>query len=295
LIVVIGVLELAGKTAAAFAQEQPEALLTSAEQAVDADDYAKATDLLNRATAAARQSGNAEVQADIQEAKKRVGVLDREFKRLKTARDTLVRSPSDGPANMEVGRFYSFAKEDWEKGLKLLANGEEGMLRDAARMDLLQPKPREDQVLLGDKWVAEANESRDGKAKEAMHLRARRWYLGALAQCETDTQRTAIAERLDRLPLYPTKIIIWNTHNGASNDRGTQACNLVLRQQDRVVSTRRLTLPWKREVSTSTVVRLPRTQFDQVRIEIVSWQQEGGAWRRSKCMPGRQTWRKALS
>jgi len=257
-----------------IAQEDAASLTAAAQAAVVLDDYPAAQAALAKAAAAAK--GDPAAAADV--ARKRIGALQKAFAKIAKARDTLEKSPADPAANEAVGRFYAFAKDDWDRGLPLLARGAEGTVKSAAALELQRPADIDTQVKVADLWRNVADTDRDENAVSAATLRARHWYLLASGALSDDAERKPIFDKLDKLRLYPTKVVIVNSHNGQYNDRGTLLADLKLLLDGKVVLTRRFTLPWKRATSipVPVPVRLPRTQADAVQIDVLKWQGLGG-------------------
>lgn len=256
------------------AAETPEELLAAATTAVAADDYAKARDLLAKAAAAAGR--NAAARAEIADLRREIGSIQKEYGRLERERGVLKTSPSDRGANQALGEFYAFSKGDWDTGLPLLARGNDELMRTAAASDLRKPATVKDQLAVGDHWQSVAEQSRDAKTISRATLRARFWYLSAADGATEDADRQAINERLDKLRLYPSKVVIVNSHNGHYNDRGTLIAELVFLLDGQSVLTRRVTLPWKEGESVPTTVRVPRTRADALQVNVLKWQGLGG-------------------
>jgi hypothetical protein len=130
---------------------------------------------------------------------------------------------------------------------------------------------------LGDAWREVADSARDADEVSRATLRAREWYLMAAESALSDAERQPIHERLDLLKLYPTKIVIVNSHNGPHNDRGALLVELKLLLEGNIVMNRRLTMPWKIGESVPVTVRLPRTRADAIQVDVLKWPKAGGA------------------
>ncbi len=78
--------------------------------------------------------------------------LARAAEEAESARARLKRQPSDPEANLVVGRFLCFDKEDWADGLPLLAKSSDEPLKLAAARDLMNPAAAQGQKALGDIW-----------------------------------------------------------------------------------------------------------------------------------------------
>lgn len=272
---VLAILSLLAVPSTGASQESAESFMSAAQAAVVLDDYPAAQAALAKAAAAAK--GDPAAAADIADARKEVGALQKAFAKLAKARDALEKSPDDPAANDAVGRFYAFAKGDWDRGLPPLARSPDGPVKSAATLELRRPADIDTQVKLGDLWREVADSDRDENAVSCATLRARYWYLSAAEVLSDDAERRPIFAKLDLLRLYPTKIVVVNSHNGHYNDRGTLLADLKLLLDGKVVLTRRLTLPWKMGESVPLTVRVPRTQADAIQVDVLKWKGLGGA------------------
>ena len=72
----------------------------------------------------------------------------------KAALAALKDNPRDPDANLVLGKHLCFAKDDWEKGLPMLARGSNAALRALAERDLRGAATVQEQVKLGDAWWA---------------------------------------------------------------------------------------------------------------------------------------------
>ena len=63
----------------------------------------------------------------------------------------------DADANLTAGKYYSLQKGDWDKGLPLLAKGNDNLLKQLASTDLTRPGEAAAQVAMGEAWLAVLN------------------------------------------------------------------------------------------------------------------------------------------
>jgi hypothetical protein len=78
-----------------------------------------------------------------------------------------------------VGRFYCLLKDDWQRGLPLLARSGENPLRDLAIQETADPTMPDEQMKLADGWYA-LGQGAAGNEKEKYLSRAEIWYRKAL-------------------------------------------------------------------------------------------------------------------
>ncbi len=98
---------------------------------------------------------------------------------VRAAEKTLLEKPDHALSALLVGRFVSFMKGDWERGLPLLRKGADPELRKLADAEAAGPGT-EGALGLGDGWWAVAEKEPGATAKRTLRARARTWYERAL-------------------------------------------------------------------------------------------------------------------
>ncbi|HET6880058.1 MAG TPA: NPCBM/NEW2 domain-containing protein [Pirellulales bacterium] len=83
-------------------------------------------------------------------------------------------------------------------------------------------------------------------------------------------------ERPSRSGIVAEKLVLWNTHSGGYNDRGTRECNVRLMSDGREVWSQGTTISWAADEDRSVTIALPAERFDAVRVEITKWENLGG-------------------
>jgi hypothetical protein len=114
----------------------------------------------------------------------------------KLAFAALQTNATDPAANLTVGKYYCFLKGDWDKGLPMLARGNDPILRELAARELHGVSDAAEQVALGDRWwdLAETVEASQTQ-KEEMLLRAGCWYAQAAPKL-SGLPKDKVAKRL---------------------------------------------------------------------------------------------------
>jgi hypothetical protein len=173
--------------AAARAARTPEAnkgvadsALAVAEEALAGDDYPSALKLLALASGAAMKSGNVYLQATVTRRSAAISHLQKEYDKVKDAAHALEERPKDPEASRTMGKFQCFEKEDWDRGLPLLAQCGDSTLAEPARKDLARPTEAGKQVEVAQGWWDLA-EKETGSAL-SIRRRAKFWYRQALPQ-----------------------------------------------------------------------------------------------------------------
>jgi hypothetical protein len=75
----------------------------------------------------------------------------------KEYKEALAKNPSDGDANLELGKFWAFQQGNFEKGLTYLAKGSDSEIREAANRELKIKPDSPEFVKVADAWWEAAN------------------------------------------------------------------------------------------------------------------------------------------
>lgn len=155
-----------------------KAYLQLADDAVAVDRYEDAAKAIEAAVAQAKRAKDLAAVLSADAKSKDVAAKKIRFEKIRQAKDTLLATPDDPAANLAVGQYLCFAKEDWTAGLALLGKGPDGALKAAALKDRVNPQSPADRMAVGDGWweIAETAAAED---KFPLHDRAGHWYLQA--------------------------------------------------------------------------------------------------------------------
>jgi hypothetical protein len=143
------------------------------------DDLDGAKRALAVAMSAARRSNKREPVDQVTARKEKLEESKRAFDRVSGALLTLLRSPDDPAANGAVGRYLCLVRENWTRGLPLLARGDDEQLGGLAAADLKNPTTAEEQAALADRWWA-WSEKLSSQERRSARSRAAHWYKQAL-------------------------------------------------------------------------------------------------------------------
>jgi hypothetical protein len=119
--------------------------------------------------------------------------LDGEYRRLRPFVLRLEKNPNDARASTEVGKFECFHKGEWERGLPLLAAGNDNALGSLAERELDRPTDPGLQFKLGEDWLDYVPDARSFRSRATE--RAHHWFRVALPLL-TGTDRTRAEEHL---------------------------------------------------------------------------------------------------
>lgn len=177
-------------------------LLTASAQARRADDWDSTITLLRNSGVAARKAGSAGTKlgttatARLKEAE----YFKAESLKAKAAHETLKTKPDDAEANLTVGKYVCFGREEFPEGVKYLAKGSDAKLKDAAAKDIkAETGGAAEGIAAADAWYDLAAGA-DPMDKPAMQVRAHSWYSSA-APDANGLDRTKAEKRAAEL--YP--------------------------------------------------------------------------------------------
>jgi hypothetical protein len=185
-----------------------ESVLDLIAQAVDADAYGMALRLGKLAEDAARKAKSLPLVLSVQKYNRGVAAAAKQFEGLRPFTDRLGKDPEDAEANLAVGRYLCLLKGTWERGLFLLAQGNDPALRRLAQRDLTRPESAAEQIEMGDAWWDQADKE---EAQARIHVRQRAvfWYEQAVASSE-GLVRGRLEERIAQVPRPPSRLPGWD-------------------------------------------------------------------------------------
>ncbi len=173
---------------AARTQEAREALarayLSLAGEEMGKYRFETALEAAKGAERSASTARNRDLSKEAKNLAKEIGVLVQEQKSAQDAEMTLTIHPDDPKANLALGVYRCFVRNDWETGIPCLAKGKNPDLRELAKKELGKPATVKEQADLGDAWLALSQKALDDLQKERYRLRARAWYERALKQAD---------------------------------------------------------------------------------------------------------------
>jgi hypothetical protein len=209
------------------ARETGEALLGSVDAAIGAGEFENAQLLLAGAELAARKANHAPLSATVAAHAKSLPALRKEFDKIADAQKTLESMPTDGPANLLVGRFLCFVQRDWETGLPRLALGNDAELQAAAEKDSKAAAGTSREKIEAAETWDKIGAAAEPLLKANIQSRALRWYRDSLADA-TELAKARAENRIKELakneppagPLLITEsFTIWDAIAGAIKDK----------------------------------------------------------------------------
>ena len=152
-----------------------EATTAVSEEAIGADNFEAAKQVLALGQIAAKRTRDGDVVKQLTARTKEVESLEAGFRDVKAAQKLLDDKPLDPDANLAVGRFRALVKADWDGGIPMLALGSDPQLKDLAIQELNDPVTGDDLLKLADQWwdfaaALEADRQRAGRSPRAIVL-----------------------------------------------------------------------------------------------------------------------------
>ncbi len=156
--------------------------LAMTETALKEDHYDPAVELATLASAMADSAGDPLLKDQAHEARARAQRLQNLGQAFKAANEKLAAHADDAEANLVVGKFLCFQKDDWKAGLPHLARGSDEALKALAVQEAAAPAAAPEQVKLADAWweAAEKIGDKNNPQIKPMFARAKYWYHEAI-------------------------------------------------------------------------------------------------------------------
>jgi hypothetical protein len=264
----------------------PDARFAAIDDALADDDFTEAQLLLAELRSEAKRTRDAVLQAEVVEYGKDVTRQTRDYEKVRKHLVTLRKTPNDAKASLALGKYYCVLKGDWKQGVPLLAAGEDTKLAAVASAEFGDIVQSDDQFEVADRWWQYAAKVTDAGERIAYQLRSREWMIKA-RRTATDKMRATIDLRLQQVPLFIDKIVVWNTHNGGYNDSGAEALLVSLLYQDKVVWKETAEIPWLPNKPAYVILRTKHVRADQVRVDITKHHEARGGLGEIEVVAGR--------
>ncbi|HEX7901518.1 MAG TPA: protein kinase [Planctomycetota bacterium] len=191
-----------------------EAWMKFADEQADFEDYEGAVAAADKAQTAAKAGHDTALAARGAAREKELVALKDEFKAVQAALKTLAEKPDDPGANLVLGNYRCFARDDWAGGLPRIAKGSDNSAAAAAKKDVESPIDPAEQAATGDRW-REAAGKRSGMGKARYETRALYWYekgvggLAGPARLKTESAIEAISKSLHGGDSLGRGLVFW--------------------------------------------------------------------------------------
>jgi hypothetical protein len=207
------VLKLAETAKCAFTRESIDGLvaacLTAAEVAVTEERYEPAGRLIGIAESATERGKQVNLKVTVSERKRELEALRAGAGEYALAREALEKKSGDAESSLTAGRFLCLVKGEWDKGLPLLAAGNDERLKSLAIKDIENPADPGAKAQAGRGWW-ELSARLSGVMRSQARRRAIHWYRlampglsGVNRKAVDDHLKEVQADRLRELNLSP--------------------------------------------------------------------------------------------
>ncbi len=154
-------------------------------EAIKGDKFAIADQLVADTWSAARKANNRTLKKSLPGHKKEIQKAKKDYAAVQEALTIMQgkpgtqEKPGDPKSNRVAGEYFCFTKGEWEKGVPMLALGDDAALEALALDEMKKAGQPGVHLRLGDGWWDLA-ETKDGNAKRAIRSRVAYWYRKAL-------------------------------------------------------------------------------------------------------------------
>jgi len=149
------------------------------DEAITQDRYELAEQLTKWTLDSAKRSDEYDDVKEVSTLKKKVKMLAKAFRNLQDSLRIVEENETDPKSNLEVGRYYCLLKGEWDRGLHMLALGDNPKLKKLAKAELNGAALASEQKQLGDNWRNIVKSER-GIIRENLKGRVAYWYNKAL-------------------------------------------------------------------------------------------------------------------
>jgi hypothetical protein len=171
--------------------------MTLLDNAMDSDRFAEAKRIGDLSLLEARKNGDNSLTKEVSMKVAKMEVFAKAYDAVAKSVEMLKKKPTDPDANLIVGKYRCFIKNDWDGGLPMLLLGTDDSLRTAAKFDLDGANAAKEQVKIGDAWWTLA-ERENNPLNQNIRERAGFWYRQALPEL-IGVAKDKINKRLSQL------------------------------------------------------------------------------------------------
>jgi len=186
---------LAANRPAANRRSVARAGLRVVRECYEADQYRAAKSIITALLRAALHLKDKQLAGDVRKLSGEGESLAKQYAAVRPAFETLKTKPNDPAANTSAGKYVCYVKGDWKRGLPMLIQGNDALLKDLATREQRGVTKLNDQIALADAWwkIADEQPSRNGGQ---LRTHAELWYKKALPEL-TGLDKLRVQKRLD--------------------------------------------------------------------------------------------------
>ncbi len=199
-----------------------DAALTMIDEALVAENFDAAVKASELAVMFATGAHNIQMTADAQAKKNDIKAQSIAYLDMKLAADKLKTDPNDKAANYATGYYQALYKNDWDKGLPMIADGSDPLWAAAAKADLANPVDLTEMLKVADGWWDLAQTPRNSALKIHILSRAEFWY-NIIIPNSDGIIRSKVEKRLDQIAASKSSSIYSNVSEATRKVLPTQA------------------------------------------------------------------------
>lgn len=166
------------------------------DEAIAADEFDSSARLAAIALKAAQDAREGILAQQIAARQEQIDQRKAAYAPVAEALAVLAVKPVDPAANSTVGCYRCLWKDDWERGIAMLALGNDADTSGLAIRELEGPSSAAEIAALGDGWW-DLGETQEGRPRMAYLLRAGYWYKQALPELAAGLTKMKIEKRLE--------------------------------------------------------------------------------------------------
>lgn len=160
--------------------------------AIERNDYVSATQLLNLSMLHFREATS---RQSLSEVSAQIKTLSRQFESIRDQLQVLLEDPDDPEANLAVGKFRCFSRNEWVAGLKNLAKSSDQVLSEIAQLELDALDAVESKAAIADRWWQYADQlEKDESNRVKLHAAA---YYKAVSDSLQGLQQAKALKRVN--------------------------------------------------------------------------------------------------
>jgi WD40 repeat protein len=175
-----------------------DAALLLLDEALADDDFDTAGTILKAAIASAKKLRSVAILTSVKKRDEDVQRLQQDYAKVKEHVDKIKTVPDDPQANLEVGKYYALSRNNWKKGIPLLAKGHDPKWKKLAALELEHPKDAAVQMGIGTAWY-NVSKSLKGMPETHVLLHAYHWLVLADHRLKDKAAQDEVTVVMDKI------------------------------------------------------------------------------------------------
>ena len=173
-------------------------ILAVMDELIEQDRAEEATPLVALAMERARRTHDGALIKQVNQQRQKIAASRKSFAEVKPFAERLRAQPDDAEANYRLGRYSVTVRNNWTKGLSLLAKGSDASWKKLAQQELASPSTTNEQLALADGWW-EAAQAAEETEKNGLLLHVGTWYRKAQPDVAAGLNKARVEKRLAQI------------------------------------------------------------------------------------------------